>query len=70
MVMRARIAAREVYPRPKRESRKADLALHAADIAMQIAEIARYGADIAHFVDRIALKGAPQRIDIALKVIQ
>ena len=63
-------AGREVYPRPERESRNADSTLHIAGIAMQGAESARNGAHIAHFFARIALKRAPQRIDIALEFIK
>jgi hypothetical protein len=70
MVMRARTAGREVYPRPKRESRKADLALHVAEISLRSSQIAGDGPDITHFLVRISLKGAPQRIDIALEVIE
>jgi hypothetical protein len=54
-----RTPGREVYPRPKRESRKADLALHGVEIPVRSAEVARYSAHITHIVDRIALKGAP-----------
>ena len=59
MVLRARTAGREVYPRPKTESRKADLALHVAEISVRSTQIAGNGPDITHFVVRIALKGAP-----------
>jgi hypothetical protein len=57
------LAGREVYRRPERESRNAGFALHDETIA-------RDTEGLSYGLDRISLKRAPQRIDIALEIIE
>jgi hypothetical protein len=57
------LAGREVYRRSEGESRNAGFALHDETIA-------RDTGGLSYGLDRISLKRAPQRIDIALEIIE